>query len=108
MSPSFDYEKKCPTTLLDGIGVNSKKSLCMAVESSGLKVIADINHLLEDSIKNVKSATDALKKIMFRFLNATIEYNSALIPCVFEERIPLNDFINQVKAFEAEQLSLTE
>ncbi|KAG2229086.1 hypothetical protein INT48_005355 [Thamnidium elegans] len=68
----FVTPEKCPTTLLDGIGVNSKKSLCMAVESSGLKVIADINHLLEDSIKNVKSATDALKKIMFRFLNASM------------------------------------
>ncbi|KAG2202150.1 hypothetical protein INT47_008122 [Mucor saturninus] len=68
----FVTQEKSSTTLLDGIGVNNKKFPCMVIESSGLKVTTDINHLLEDSIKNVKSATDALKNIMCRFPNASI------------------------------------
>ncbi|ORE08089.1 hypothetical protein BCV72DRAFT_289329 [Rhizopus microsporus var. microsporus] len=68
----FVTQEKIPTTLLDRIGVNNKKFPCMVIESSGLKVTTDINHLLEDSIKNVKSATDALKDIICRFSNVSM------------------------------------
>lgn len=44
----------------------------LLVPLNSLKISTDVNHLLEDSIKNIKSATDALKNIMCRFPNARI------------------------------------
>ncbi|KAI7904105.1 uncharacterized protein BX663DRAFT_506428 [Cokeromyces recurvatus] len=68
----FVTQEKSSTTLLDGIGINNKKFPCMVLESSGLKVTTDINHLLKDSVKNIKTATDALKNIICRFPNASM------------------------------------
>ncbi|KAI7894012.1 uncharacterized protein EV154DRAFT_580926, partial [Mucor mucedo] len=71
----FVTQVKSPTTLLNRIGIND---LMMLVEkivnpsSHRLKVTTDINHLLEDSMKNFRSATNALKSIMCRFPNASM------------------------------------
>ncbi|KAI9260098.1 hypothetical protein EDC94DRAFT_611743 [Helicostylum pulchrum] len=54
----FVTQEKIVITLLDRIGRNKK---------SFLNTTANIDHTLEYSIKNIKSATDALKCIMFKY-----------------------------------------
>ncbi|CAO3629653.1 unnamed protein product [Mucor hiemalis] len=67
----FVTQEKSITTLLDGIGRNKKCFPCIVIESSGLNITANIDHTLEDSIKNIKSATDALKCIMCKYPNSS-------------------------------------
>ncbi|KAG1448648.1 hypothetical protein G6F56_008883 [Rhizopus delemar] len=55
---------------------------------------ADVDHVLEDSVKNIQSATDTIKSIMCAFPNAiknkstykVVECSSALLPTTFEEK----------------------
>lgn len=67
----FLTQEKSTTTLLDGIGRNKKCFPCIVIESSGFNITANIDHTLEDSIKNIKSATDALKCIMCKYPNSS-------------------------------------
>ncbi|KAG1019349.1 hypothetical protein G6F26_010194 [Rhizopus arrhizus] len=43
----------------------------IVIESSGLNISANFDHALEDSVKNIKSGTDALKGIMCKYPNAS-------------------------------------
>ncbi|OBZ81957.1 hypothetical protein A0J61_09995 [Choanephora cucurbitarum] len=64
-------QEKTGTRLLDGMGSDARNNPCFVIESSGLKMTADVDHVLEDSLKNVQSATDAIKSIMCAFPNAS-------------------------------------
>ncbi|EIE83717.1 hypothetical protein G6F46_000362 [Rhizopus delemar] len=63
--------KSSSSTLLDGIGVDGSNNTNIVIESSGLNLSTNFDHALEDSIKNIKSGTDALKGIMCKYPNAS-------------------------------------
>ncbi|CEG69279.1 hypothetical protein RMATCC62417_05379 [Rhizopus microsporus] len=68
----FAKQKKESTRLLDGIGYNDKNEANMIIESSGLNIVANLDHTLQDSLKNIKSTTDALMNVMCRYSNASV------------------------------------
>ncbi|KAI8878000.1 hypothetical protein K501DRAFT_196887, partial [Backusella circina FSU 941] len=68
----FANQEKSDSTLLDGIGSTSVNTTGFVIESSELNTTTNIEHTLEDSMKNLKSATDALVNIMCRYPNASI------------------------------------
>ncbi|KAI8969909.1 hypothetical protein BDF20DRAFT_888378 [Mycotypha africana] len=67
----MQQEKPGTSTLLDGIGSSENDNTVIVIESSGLNLTTNFDHTLEDSIKNVKSGTDAMKGIMCRYPNAS-------------------------------------
>ncbi|KAI8363816.1 hypothetical protein EDC96DRAFT_511837 [Choanephora cucurbitarum] len=53
------------------MGIDTRNNPCFVIESLGLKMTADVDHVLEASLKNIQSATDAIKSVMCAFPNAS-------------------------------------
>jgi hypothetical protein len=70
-----DYKKGgVSRKLLNGIGVIIQEDISwLLIESSGYFKDQNYTHTIEDTIKNLKNATDSLKYIMSKYKDASLE-----------------------------------
>ncbi|CAO3690668.1 unnamed protein product [Rhizopus stolonifer] len=67
---STDYRlKDIEKRLLDGYGISENRGIAVMVESSGAE--SNVTHSVEDSIKQIKSATDFLTYLKARFQDSS-------------------------------------
>ncbi|CAO3622303.1 unnamed protein product [Mucor fragilis] len=80
--PLADYRlRECKTKLFDGLGLSEDKKIVIFIESSGDP--KNVDHRVEDSLKNMKNCTDFLKYLCCVYKQANIETFKLLkIPCI--------------------------
>ncbi|KAL9549358.1 hypothetical protein MBANPS3_005243 [Mucor bainieri] len=80
--PLSDYRlKDCKTKLYDGLGLSPDHKNAIFIESSGGS--HKVDHMVEDSIKNMKNCTDFLKHLSCCYKQANIDtFKSIKIPCI--------------------------